>query len=94
MYTYIHTKKIKTKYSHVNFIDVQMADGKVGFNPPVSFLTEISNDIHGKLMVWYVNCFTIFTSNDCWRPPPYVLQLIEMEINASCLRSYTTCYCF
>lgn len=58
-------------------MDIQVTNGKVSFDTPMSFLTEISHDIHSEFVVWDVYCFTIFTSNNSWWPPTYMLQVTK-----------------
>ena len=52
-----------------------MTDGQVSFDPPMCFLSEISHNVNCKLVVWNVNGFTVFTSNNCWWPPANMLQI-------------------
>jgi hypothetical protein len=40
-------------------------------------LTKVPHNVNSELVVWNVNCFTIITSYNCWRPPTHMLENIE-----------------
>ena len=54
------------KLTHINLVDIQVADGKVSLDAPMSLLAKIPHNIHGEFVVGNVNCFPIITSYDCW----------------------------
>lgn len=70
----IHIQKPDNLTPYIYLMDIQMTNGKVSFDAPMSFLSEISDNIHCELMVWDVYSFTIFTSYNSWRPPAYMLH--------------------
>lgn len=51
--------------AHIDFANIQVTDGQVGFNTPMSSLAQISHNIHRELMVWYVDSLTIIGSDNC-----------------------------
>lgn len=53
-------------FTHIYLIDIQVTNGQVGFDTPMSFLTKISHNIYCELVIWNMYCFTIFTSYNCW----------------------------
>lgn len=72
-WTYCIPQGVKNA-THVNFVNIQVADSKVSLNSPMGFLGQISHNIHCEFMVWNVNCLAIITSNDSWGPPTHMLK--------------------
>lgn len=69
-------KKLNQHYPHIDLIGIQVTDGKVFLDAPVSSLAKITHNIRRKLFVWNMYCFTIITSYDGWRPPPHMLKCV------------------
>ena len=70
----------------MNFADIKVANGKMGFDSPMTLHAQISHNTNCELVVWYVNCFTIISSNNGWRPPTNMLYPIKTK---RCLLSCT-----
>lgn len=60
--------------SNINLINIQVADGKMGLDAPMWLLAKVPHNINSELVVWYVYCFTIIASYNCWWPPTHMLE--------------------
>lgn len=69
----IHSPDMTEIATHIDFIDIQMTDGYVGLDAPMSLLAKIPDNIYRELVIWNVNCFTIIASYNCWWPPTHML---------------------
>ena len=65
---------------HIDFFGIQVTDGKVGLDAPMSLLAKISHNTHTELVVRNVNSFTIIASYNCWWPPAHMLEQHESLI--------------
>lgn len=68
----IQSSKLKIT-TYINFADIEMANGKMGFDSPMSLLAQISYNANCEFVVRYVYCFPIISSNYGWRPPTNML---------------------
>lgn len=73
-------KKLNQHYPHMDLMDIQVTDGKVCLDAPVSPLTKIPHNIRRKLFVWNMYCFTIIASYDGWRPPSHMLKQHQIRM--------------
>jgi hypothetical protein len=66
--------------SHIDLINIQVTDGKMGLDAPMRLLSKVPHNVNSELVVWNVNCFTIITSYNCWRPPTHMLENINKTL--------------
>ena len=93
-------RAVNWKSTHINFIDIQMTNGYVVLDAPMSLLAKIPHNIHSELVIWNVNCFPIVASNYRWWPPPHMLaqynslkKIRKDKFNCStCLVRQPTCW--
>lgn len=54
-------------------MDIQVTDGKVSLDAPMSLLAKIPHHINSEFVIWDVYCFAIISSYNCGWPPTHML---------------------